>query len=173
MTVARDPIAPAEFAGFCSAHHSRLVGALGLYCGDRAVGEELAQETLARAWSQWTKVRDLEDPSGWLYRVGMNLANSYFRRKRAERRAQHRSLMPTEANEDATAILAIRDAVASLARRKRSVVVLRYYLGLPFAEIARVMDAPESTVKSLARRALEDLRGQFTRADLTEADYVY
>jgi RNA polymerase sigma factor (sigma-70 family) len=162
----------AEFAGFCSAQYPRLVGALGLYCGERAVGEELDQETLARAWSHWTKVRALDDPSGWIYRVGMNLANSYFRRKRAERRAQQRNDAGPAHDADVAAVLAIRTAVAQLPKRKRTVLVLRYYLDLPFAEVARVMDAPESTVKSIARRALEELRGEFTAADLAEATYV-
>lgn len=160
-----------EFSGFCSSHYDRLVGVLGLYCGERAVGEELAQEALARAWSHWGKVRSLEDPAGWLYRVAMNLANSHFRRKRAERRAHQSGRPLPEPAEDTAAILAIRAAVAHLPRRKRTVLVLRYYLDLPFAQIARVMDAPESTVKSLARRALEDLRGEFTPTG--EANYVY
>ena len=33
-----------ELAGVCRAEHPRLVGALSLYCGDRDVGEERAQE---------------------------------------------------------------------------------------------------------------------------------
>ncbi|HEY7874911.1 MAG TPA: SigE family RNA polymerase sigma factor [Actinomycetota bacterium] len=160
-----------EFSGFCSSHYNRLVGVLGLYCGDRATGEELAQEALARAWSHWAKVRDLEDPAGWLYRVAMNLANSHFRRKRAERRAHQSGRPIPDGGEDPAAILAIRAAVAQLPRRKRTVLVLRYYLDLPFAQVAQLMDAPESTVKSLARRALEDLRGEFTPTG--EANYVY
>ena len=38
---------PAGVVGFCQRVRPRLVGTLGLLCGDRAVGEELAQETLA------------------------------------------------------------------------------------------------------------------------------
>jgi RNA polymerase sigma-70 factor (ECF subfamily) len=38
-----------EFAAFCAEEHPRLVGALSLYCGDRAVAEELAQDALSRS----------------------------------------------------------------------------------------------------------------------------
>ena len=163
-----------EFSAFCAQHYPRLVGALGLHCGDRAVGEELAQETLARVWSHWAKVRELDDPARWMYRVAINLSTSFFRRKGAERRAHQRGVegyRPEE--EDAATAIAVRAAVSGLSKRKRTALILRYYLDLPFAEVARLMDAPESTVKSLARRAMEDLRGEFTRADVGEAGYVY
>lgn len=160
------------FSEFCSLHYERLVGALGLHCGDRAVGEELAQEALARVWSHWGAVQELHDPAAWMYRVAFNLSNSHFRRKRAERRAQQRGIPDRVEDRDTATVVAIRSAVAGLPKRKRTALVLRYFLDLPFAEVARLMDAPESTVKSLARRALEDLRGEFTRADLREAEYV-
>ena len=48
---------PEEFAAFCRAEQSRLIAALGLYCGDFDVAEEIAQETLARMWRDWDKVR--------------------------------------------------------------------------------------------------------------------
>jgi DNA-directed RNA polymerase specialized sigma24 family protein len=36
-----------EFAAFCIKEHPRLVGALSLYCGDRVLAEELAQDALS------------------------------------------------------------------------------------------------------------------------------
>ena len=53
---------PTGVVGFCQRVRPRLVGTLGLLCGDRDVGEELAQETLARVWLRWGRVRDW--PSG-------------------------------------------------------------------------------------------------------------
>ena len=164
--------ASGDFSTFCAQHYPRLVGALGLHCGDRAVGEELAQETLARAWAHWAKVRELEDPSGWTFRVAINLSNSYFRRRSAEKRAMERNSEGRRADVDAATALAVRAAIARLPRRKRTALVARYYLDLPFAEIARLMDSSESTVKSLARRAVEELRKEFEEVDLREADYV-
>lgn len=45
-----------DFEALCRREYPRLVGALGLYTGNRAVAEELAQESLARAWRRWPKV---------------------------------------------------------------------------------------------------------------------
>ena len=162
------------FTDFCVAHRARLTGMLGLYCGEPAVGEEIAQEALARAWARWPKVSRLDDPVSWVYRVAINLSNSHFRRKSVERRAHARLAADGEtvvADETATAV-AIRAAISQLPRRKRTALVLRYFADLSYAEIAEVMDAAESTVKSLARRAVMDLRGEFSPETAKEAGYA-
>lgn len=73
-------------AAFCDRVSGRLVGSLTLYCGDRHLAEELAQEALARAWERWPAVSRMASPEGWAFRTAMNLARSGFRRRRIERR---------------------------------------------------------------------------------------
>ena len=161
-----------EFSAFCASEHPRLVGALSLYCGDRAVAEELAQDALARACRDWKRVRRLVAPGPWVHRVAINLAHSHFRRKRAEARARqrlhstHRSEQHVE-HDPATA-LAIRSAVASLPQRQRTALVLRYYLDLPVAQVALVMECPQGTVKTLTSKAIASLRRTLA-VDLEEA----
>lgn len=150
----------AELVAFCRAEYPRLVGSLGLYCGNAAVAEELAQETLARVWTNWKKVRRLDKPEAWAHRVGLNLANSHLRRLMAERRARRLQgpLDLIEIGPDVAAAHAVRSAVAALPRRYKTAIVLRFYLDLPFAEIAELMDASEPTVRSLTRRGIARLR---------------
>jgi RNA polymerase sigma factor (sigma-70 family) len=50
------------------------------------------------------------------------------------------------------------DAVVALAPAKRAVIVLRYWLDLPFEEIAGVLGLPVGTVASRHARALGELR---------------
>lgn len=152
----------AELVAFCRAEYPRLVGSLGLYCGDAAVAEELTQETLARVWSNWKKVRRLDRPEAWAHKVGFNLANSHLRRLLAERRAKIRQ-GPVEASAigpDVAEAYAVRTAVAALPRRQKTAIVLRYYLDLPFSEMAQLMDAPEPTVRSLTQRGIARLRAE-------------
>lgn len=148
-----------ELAAFCAAEHARLVGLLALYTGDRAVAEELAQESFIRACEHWPRLRDMVDRRSWLARVGINLANSWFRRRFAERRAHARHGGSRGAVADDTAdVLAVRAAVAALPRRQRTALVLRYYAGLPAAEAAAQMRCSEQTVRSLTHRAISTLR---------------
>ncbi len=152
-----------ELAAFCAAEHPRLVGSLVLYTGERALAEELAQEALARVCRDWPRVRRAQRPGAYAQRIALNLANSHFRRLRVRRRTQPRLEARAAAEDDAAragdeaVALSVRQAVASLPRRKRTALVLRYYRDLPVADVAEVMGVPENTVKTLTRRALADL----------------
>ena len=163
--------APPDLVAFCRSEHPRLVGVLGLYCGDRAVAEELAQETLTRVCRDWRRVREKDNPSAWVSRVAINLANSYFRRKLAERRARARleSLRDSDSEPDLSESVSLREAIAKLSRRQRTVLILHYYLDLPFSDVADHMDIPLSTAKSLGVRAVERLRSDSGLSQLREA----
>ena len=157
---------------FCEAAYPKLVRMLGLYCGRREIAEELAQETLARVWRHWRRVRRLDSPLAWAQRVALNLAKSSFRTAGAERRARRRlEGFPAEVHVDPDAAdkQAVRDAVSQLPDRQKTVLVLHYYLDMSFPEIAEWMDAPEGTVKSLAHRAIARLREQEGLMDIEEA----
>jgi RNA polymerase sigma-70 factor (ECF subfamily) len=130
---------------------------LVLYCGDRGVAEDLAQESLARAVERWAQVGRMDAPEAWVYRVAFNLARSRFRRRAAERRATGR-LPFAAAAPDATDAIAVRDAVAGLPPRQRAVIVARFYAGLSVAETAEALRCAEGTVKAATHQALRNLR---------------
>jgi RNA polymerase sigma-70 factor (ECF subfamily) len=150
-----------ELIAFCRREHGRVVGLLSLYCGDAALAEELAQDALARVCRDWRKVRRMDHPEAWTSRVAINLANSYFRRRAAERRARERleARPPAQASApDPALVLSVRQAVSGLPPRQRTALLLHYFCDLPFAQVADLMGAPEPTVKSLARRGIARLR---------------
>lgn len=150
-------------ADLCRTEHARLVGLLALQLGDRAVAEDLAQESLIRLHQHWPRVRTMASPTGWLYGVALNLSRSWWRRRFAERRALARTGTTPDAAVAAEPadVLAVRAAVAGLPRRQREALVLRYYGGLSVAEVARQMRCAEGTVKSLTSQAVDGLRRQF------------
>ena len=152
----------AEVTAFCRREHPRLVGALTLYCGNRATAEELAQESLARVWRDWPRVRAMDAPGGYLHRVAMNLATSQLRRRAAERRARARAWSGTrDAYEepDAADRVAIRQALAGLSPQQRRVLVTRFYLGHDVQGTADLLGLPVGTVKTHTSRGLAALRG--------------
>ncbi|MGH2774808.1 MAG: RNA polymerase sigma factor [Actinomycetota bacterium] len=161
----------AELASFCRREYPRLVGALSLYCGDRHVAEELAQEAIARVCRDWHRVKGMDAPGAWTHRVAINLANSHLRRRAAERNARQRlAARGTEVFDepDTASAVALRQAVAKLPRRQRIALVYRYYLDLSVREAAELMECPDGTVKTLTARAISNLR----REDLIEAGGV-
>src|SRR5690606_719537 len=140
---------PPGAAEHCTSVRDRLVGALTLATGDRGIGEELAQEALVRTWQRWDEVSRLGDPAAWTFRVGLNLASSWHRRKAAELRANRRgrSLVTHQDGPSADA-LALRAAVADLPTRQRATIVARFYLGLDVRGTAALLGCAPGTVKS-------------------------
>jgi RNA polymerase sigma factor (sigma-70 family) len=154
---------------FCESHYKMLVPALGLYCGDAWVAEELAQEALARAYRDWRKVQKCDNPTAWVYAVAFNLARSHFRRRAAERRALQRTVQAARpAQTDHQEVLELRTMVRSLPPRQRQATILRYQADLPVREIAQLMHCSEGTVKSHLHKALRRLRAELGREDRWE-----
>lgn len=123
---------------------------------------DLTQDTLARLWRDWSRVRAADSPEAYGYKAAVNVAKNHFRWRISSRRREQLSA-PTDRgvhhDTDTATALAVREAVAALPIKKRTAVVLRYFADLSVAQTASVMDVPENTVKTLTRRALRDLRG--------------
>jgi RNA polymerase sigma factor (sigma-70 family) len=151
---------PPDLGEFTARHHGRLVGTLWLYCGDRDLAEDLAQEALVRV-CDGEQVSRMAAPGAWAHRVAINLANSYFRRRGAARRARVKvaaDALGLHTDPDGAHNVAVRRAVAQLNPRQRSVVVLRYYADLSLQEIADALGLSLSAVKSLHHRATRSLQ---------------
>ena len=164
---------PTGLEGFCESNKERLVGILTLHCGDPHTAEELAQETLVKVCIRWRSVERMANPEAWMYRVAINLANSYFRRKAAERKVRTR--LETDPHSQASDIadaIAVRQALAGLPRRQRSVLILRFYADLSVRDVAAALDMPEGTVKTLTHRAMKALRTTMDLVDLKEVPNV-
>ncbi|GGI04965.1 hypothetical protein GCM10011354_11720 [Egicoccus halophilus] len=154
---------------FCAAAWPRLVGAMAHYCGDVHVAEELVQEALLRACRRWSHVSTLESPEGWTYRVAVNLANSAWRRRRAQRRARERhgpsgTVVDPDPVEDQ---LWVRSALRELSVEQREAVILRYLLDLSAEQAADVLGTTPGAVRARTHRAVERLRSQLRPSSVT------
>jgi RNA polymerase sigma factor (sigma-70 family) len=146
-----------ELAAMCEREHPRLVGMLGLYCGDADVAEDLAQEALIRLCRDWRRVRKLQAPEGWLHRVAINLAHSHYRRKALERKAL--SALGSRPREELEAHRHVEslELLKNLPPRQKAALLLHYYIDMTVQEVAQVMEIPEGTVKTLIHRGTRSL----------------
>lgn len=153
--------APAELVAFVEREHPRLVRAVDLLLDDRAVAEEVAQETLLRVATRWEHVGDLASPGGWAHRVAMNLATSQLRRRRVAWRARSRvASAEAQPEPDTATALGVRAALARLPRSQRRLLVLRHVLGWNAEEIGRMDGTRAPTVRQQLHRAREVLRDE-------------
>ena len=159
---------PDDLIAFIGEQYGRVFGALVLYTGDRALAEDLTQETFVRVCRDWSTVAVMAAPGPWTHRVAMNLADSSHRRRGAERRAAARARGRRD-HTDVTALphggTDVRSAVLDLDDDERAVIVLRYFVDLSVDETASTLGIPVGTVKSRSRRAVERLRSSGVLAE--------
>jgi len=123
--------------------------------GDQAEAEDVAQETMAKAYSRWWRIRS--DAARWVSRVSANGAIDAWR-KRSKHDLTAEDLVRAHDGEPIIERLALVDALSRLSRRQREVVVLRYLAGYPEADVAEILDCSVGTVKTHASRGLRSLR---------------
>jgi RNA polymerase sigma-70 factor (ECF subfamily) len=131
---------------------------------DRALADDVVQETLIRAW-RWGPIEvDGEMPRAWLARVARNVAIGILRRRREELYGsdaipeKESSLTPARAVEGRAALDHLREALGALDEADRALIVLREIEGLTYEEIAETMELPLSTVKTRLFRARQQLK---------------
>lgn len=119
--------------------------------------EEVVQETMVALWQKANSFRGDSRVSTWIFGIARNQAHSLLRRRRGEPPPPEPLVLPDPAAavDRETRVLA---ALGKLPPEQREVVVLAFYQGLSYREIARVQGVSENTVKSRMRLAKEKLR---------------
>lgn len=139
--------------------HRRAYSVAYRLVGRPAPAEDIAQETLARAYVRWAKLS--EDPTGWCVTVAFNLAMDHLRSAERDRK-RHRQLIVVDEQSVADPRLAERldlyAALRALPRRQRQIVALRYLGDLSEQQTADSLGISLGNVKSQASRGLAALR---------------
>jgi RNA polymerase sigma-70 factor (ECF subfamily) len=155
-----------SFDEFYRTSRDRLAVQIAALTGDTAEAMDHVQEAFIRAWARWDRVRGLDDPEGWVRRVAHNLAVSRWRRARRVVLRAHDEHRRIDFDEDQSDLIA---ALGTLPRTEREAIVLHHLAGLPVAEVALALGAPEGTVKSWLSRGRGRLAGQL-RPELQPED---
>jgi RNA polymerase sigma-70 factor (ECF subfamily) len=152
-------LSDADLEEFLRDGYRRVVGAVALVSGSLASAEDAVQEALVRAVERSKGPNDIESLEPWVVAVALNLSRSWLRRLLVERRARPQLVLPAAAPPGADAV-DVRRALATLPRRQREAVVLRYFLDLDVREVASVMGIGEGTAKSALSRARSALAAE-------------
>ncbi len=150
-------------------HQDRLYALGYALTGNRHDAEEVAQDTLLRAYRALVRypperVRDLKQRA-WLNRIAVNVARNRYRRPGPRLVELNGSEQDSTPGPEARALRRVElDGVAAalawLPERYREAVVLRCVQDLSYAEAAEVLGQPVGTVKSNVHRGLKLLRGE-------------
>lgn len=116
------------------------------------LGRDAAAEALSYAWEHRARILALDNPVGYVFRVGQRWTT------RHQRRGRRRFELVAEADRPPGFEPALHEALDSLPRRQRQVVVLCTGYGLTHAEAADVLNISRSTVQNHAERGLRHLQ---------------
>jgi len=154
----------ARFEALVADHGAALLRLATRLTASRADAEDLAQETLLRAWRGLRSFRGEARLRTWLFRI---LRNVWLDRKPALRPLGGAELpSPAETSPARTlarreAVGRILDGVRELPPRQRECLVLRVRGGLTYEEIAGVMGIRKGAVKSHLVHARRKLLRRF------------
>jgi len=160
-------------------------GVMGLalkIIGDRAMAEEVVQETFWRAWrsADTFRVQRGAFPS-WLFGIARNMSIDLCRRRKIRPQPAFNAVEEDQIDrtpdpevdvaESAWTTVKneqIRAALADLPSAQRQVIELAYFAGLTRQEIARLTGEPLGTIHTRARLALQKLYDSLRALGLEE-----
>ena len=137
-----------SFAAFAERVTPRLKAALVAAVGvDRA--PDAAAEALAYGWEHWDDLREMDNPAGYLYRVGVSRG----------RRRRRRLVFPTPPDGEMPWVEpGLPKALGRLSKRQRVTVVLVHCLGWTQDEVAGLLGISRGSVQTHLERGLHHLR---------------
>lgn len=139
---------PEGFTMFFTEAEPRLRRALVGVHG--AAGRDATAEALAYGWQHWERVRRMDNPIGYLYRVGRSRART--------RKAPPAYPPPHDGGEHDWYEPGLPQALAGLSERERLAVVLIEGFGWTYRDVADLAGTSTSSIQSYRSRGLAKLR---------------
>ena len=156
------------FEEFYREQRAPIGRALALTLRDTQLASEAVDEAMARAYQRWARVQALDNPGGWVYRVGLNWSRSILRR--ALRPAPVWITTGNVVTDHGALDPAIDQALSQLSIEHRAVVVCRLLIGYSEAQTAAALGLRVGTVKSRLARATTRLQSLLSPLDPSNKD---
>lgn len=131
---------------------------------DREIASEVAQETYVRIWKRASHFQsDCGNPLSWIGSIARNCAIDRLRSERARGFVQFSDEVPDIGGETDPAnstldTMVIRKLLDDLRPEYRQALLLCYFQGYTYIELASVMNVPVGTAKSWVRRGIAALK---------------
>jgi len=173
----------AAFADLVDLYKDKIYHLAFRMLGNRQEAEDVVQETFLRVFRSFDRYDESQKFSTWIYRIGTNLSIDRLRKRKTtysldadvsgdgEGTDWHSMLASEEPTPEGSVLLSetqtrIREAIETLPKKYKSVVVLKYLHDMSLQEIGDVLDMPVTTVKTRVHRGREFLRQKLEVDDL-------
>ncbi len=162
-----------EFEKIYDAHVEKIFRFVYLKVSSKDDAEDITSRVFIKTWDSFSKDDSLKNPKAFLYKVARNLVIDYYRKNRdnskkedtfkkevplenivvsdKEMRADERALLNSE-------IEGVKRALSRINEDYQNIIILYYLNELTTAEIAELLEKPESSIRVLIHRAVTALR---------------
>ncbi len=166
-----------------------ILNFLARLAGSVPEAEDLTQQTFLKVYHKLPGLKEPRKFPSWLYQIALNLAKDYLRHekkrpfvsfnrpigKTGEKETEFDQVLPDPNARTPEQILGQQQLQTILSRclreireEQRTVILLRFYQGLKFREIAEILHIPDDTAKSRFYSGLKALRDVLNRNGLTK-----
>jgi RNA polymerase sigma-70 factor (ECF subfamily) len=148
------------FEALVERHQRRIYGLAYHVLHDHDGADEATQRAFVRAWERLRTFRADATFGTWLHRIAMNECRTILRarRRRVDLADVPAARLATAGDPPAPIGARLGALVADLPSRQRSVLTLRVFGDLPFADIARAEGISENAAKVSFHYAVRRLR---------------
>ncbi len=131
---------------------------------------DVVQET---AYRSFKAIKTLKEPryfKTWLIKIAINCSLDLLRvnNKVMFSTSIHQQLVTYNDYENLDLEITLRDLIDSLSEEEKSIVILRYYEGVTFKDISKILDIPIGTAKTILYRSINKLRKEIKGDDIYE-----
>lgn len=151
-----------NFKTALEASRARLYRMAYAWTHNRALADDLVQETLAKAWQKREQLRDPKAQDAWLFSILTNCFRDCHRRQRDTEDIDDMEIageLCIETEQMRSELVGrVRTAIGRLPDGQRQVVSLVDLEGFSYVEVASILSIPSGTVMSRLCRARAALR---------------
>lgn len=168
------------FNGVVAAYRRRILGTVARLIGRPEDVEDVAQEVFVRLYFSFDQLRSPEGFEPWLYRLTVNSALDYLRKKRRRREFRMADMTPEQvtladaragahASHEITEQAKTRDFMESLLREvsddDRTLLLLKEVEGLSIRDLENIYQVKENAIKVRLFRARQRVLKAFAKAN--------
>ena len=158
---------PESFTELCRRYYPAMVAIAHSQLNDRHLAEDAAQETFAKAAVKLPQLRQKNKFAGWLTTICRNEARDIARRTNSLQTTDEFSTIPVKSRKDDSGDV-VRQALKKLTEPARELVYLRYYDGLSYEQISKVLGISEQAINGRLRRAKRKMADYLRRNGFDE-----
>lgn len=129
----------------------------GLAAGNWDLADDMVHDAFVIALRKVDALKNPDAIDAWMYRILINRIRSHRRHARRSPEVYESALSDDGRGDAANQRIDVARAVSELPRRQRTVVALRYFTDLTYAEIAQVLGIREGTVAATLHKAHNQL----------------